>query len=62
MGYALPVLPLWKAVGECAIYAAFRDPRFSPLIAEELDAVVAKALEAARHRSEELGNLLGGQP
>ena len=32
------------------------------LLAEELDAVVAKALEAARHRSEELGNLLGGQP
>ena len=38
MGYALPVLPLWKAVGECAIYAAFRDPRFSPLTADELDA------------------------
>ena len=32
------------------------------LLAEELDAVVTKALEAARHRSEELGNLLGGQP
>ncbi len=32
------------------------------LLTEELDAVVAKALEAARRRSEELGDLLGGQP
>ncbi|MDG4553536.1 MAG: pyrroline-5-carboxylate reductase [Candidatus Competibacter sp.] len=32
------------------------------LLTEELDGLVAKALEAARHRSEELGNLLGGQP
>ncbi|MBE2293816.1 MAG: pyrroline-5-carboxylate reductase [Phycisphaerales bacterium] len=32
------------------------------LLTDELDGVVAKALEAARHRSEELGNLLGGQP
>ena len=31
------------------------------LLTEELDSLVAKALEAAHHRSEELGNLLGGQ-
>jgi hypothetical protein len=28
-------------------------------LTEQLDELVAKALEAARHRSEELGNLLG---
>ena len=32
------------------------------LLADELDDLVAKALEAARHRSVELGDLLGGQP
>ncbi len=32
------------------------------LLAEGLDDLVAKALEAARHRSVELGDLLGGQP
>ncbi|HAS50620.1 MAG TPA: pyrroline-5-carboxylate reductase [Gammaproteobacteria bacterium] len=32
------------------------------LLTEQLDELVNKALEAARHRSEELGNLLGGQP
>lgn len=31
------------------------------LITEQLDELVHKALDAARHRSEELGNLLGGQ-
>jgi hypothetical protein len=31
------------------------------LLTEQLDELVNKALEAARHRSEELGNLLGGQ-
>ena len=31
------------------------------LLTEELDSLVAKALEAAHNRSEELGNLLGGQ-
>ena len=32
------------------------------LLTEELDGLVGRALDAARHRSEELGNLLGGQP
>lgn len=32
------------------------------LLTEQLDELVNKALEAARHRSEELGNLLGGHP
>jgi pyrroline-5-carboxylate reductase len=32
------------------------------LLTEQLDELVNKALDAARHRSEELGNLLGGQP
>ena len=32
------------------------------LLADGLDDLVAKALEAARHRSVELGDLLGGQP
>ena len=32
------------------------------LLTDELEQLVARALEAARHRSEELGDLLGGQP
>jgi len=32
------------------------------LLTEQLDELVNKALDAARRRSEELGNLLGGQP
>ncbi len=32
------------------------------LLTDQLDDLVARALDAARHRSEELGNLLGGQP
>ncbi|MBZ4194709.1 MAG: pyrroline-5-carboxylate reductase [Candidatus Contendobacter sp.] len=32
------------------------------LLTDQLDDLVARALDAARHRSEELGNLLGGHP
>jgi pyrroline-5-carboxylate reductase len=32
------------------------------VLTDELDELVGRALDAARHRSEELGNLLGGQP
>ena len=36
--------------------------RTPTLLTDQLDDLVARALDAARHRSEELGNLLGGQP
>ncbi|HON38430.1 MAG: AMMECR1 domain-containing protein [Desulfomonilia bacterium] len=37
MGLVLPLVPLWRAVRESAVYAAFRDPRFSPITADEMD-------------------------
>jgi len=40
VGFPLPDLPLWEAVIRSAVGAAFRDPRFPPLKAEELDRVV----------------------
>jgi AmmeMemoRadiSam system protein A len=35
VGYALPVMPLYRAVGETARAAAFEDTRFSPVTKEE---------------------------
>ncbi len=40
MGIPYPVMPLYKAVQESALMAAFEDPRFSPLDVEELDRVI----------------------
>ncbi len=40
IGYPYPVYPLWKALISSAEEAAFGDPRFPPLEAEELDGVV----------------------
>lgn len=40
IGYPEPVKPLWNAVLECAVSAAFNDPRFSQLRTEELDNVI----------------------
>ncbi len=40
VGFPLPHLPLWEAVVRSAVSAAFRDPRFPPLKAEELGRVV----------------------
>lgn len=40
IGYPYPIKPLYRAVMETAIEAAFRDPRFEPLSAHELDEVV----------------------
>ncbi|MEM3585342.1 MAG: TIGR00296 family protein [Candidatus Woesearchaeota archaeon] len=36
IGYPEPVLPLWQAVSRAAVAAAFEDPRFPPLLEEEL--------------------------
>jgi len=36
IGYPEPVLPLWQAVGRAAVAAAFEDPRFPPVLEEEL--------------------------
>ena len=36
IGSIYPVAPLWQAVSESAINAAFRDPRFNPISPEEL--------------------------
>ncbi|MFC2158875.1 AmmeMemoRadiSam system protein B [Acidobacteriota bacterium] len=37
IGFVDPVLPLYQAVMQAAIYAALRDPRFQPVRAEELE-------------------------
>lgn len=39
IGHVEPVEPLWICVRSNAVSAAFRDPRFSPLGADELDLV-----------------------
>ena len=39
IGYPLPVKPLYEAVIETAVLAAFDDPRFPPLTEEELPTV-----------------------
>ena len=36
IGYIEPVVPLYKAVQQCAVYAASEDPRFTPVIPREL--------------------------
>ncbi len=40
IGYPLPIKPLYKAVIETALLAAFDDPRFPPLDESELDSVL----------------------
>ncbi len=37
IGYVKPIKPLWQAVAEMAEAAAFEDPRFPPVTADELD-------------------------
>ena len=37
IGHVIGVAPLWRAVRDNAIAAAFEDPRFSPLQPEEID-------------------------
>jgi MEMO1 family protein len=36
IGYIEPVVPLYKAVQQCAVYAASEDPRFAPVTPREL--------------------------
>ncbi len=42
IGYALPVLPLREAVRRAAVAAAIDDPRFPPVLPEELDRLAAE--------------------
>lgn len=39
IGHVVGFVPLWRAVEENAVAAAFSDPRFPPLTARELDEV-----------------------
>lgn len=39
IGYVEPIKPLWETVKDAAVQAAFSDPRFPPLRADELDAL-----------------------
>lgn len=39
IGHVLPVQPLYQTVAVCAVDAAQRDPRFSPVSPEELSAI-----------------------
>jgi AmmeMemoRadiSam system protein A len=39
IGHVVGVEPLWRSVSSNAIAAAFRDPRFSPVQAEELERI-----------------------
>ncbi len=50
MGLVLPLAPLWRAVRDSAVYAAFRDPRFSPITADEMDAVTLEIAVLTPHR------------
>lgn len=42
IGYIEPIMPLEKAVRECALHSAFEDPRFMPLKRGELSNVVVE--------------------
>ena len=42
IGFIEGIMPLWQAVKHSAINAAFRDPRFEPLSAKELEEVVVE--------------------
>ena len=50
MGMVLPLAPLWQAARESAVYAAFRDPRFSPITADEMDDVMLEIAVLTPHR------------
>ncbi len=40
IGFPYPLKPLWNAVKEAAVEAAFHDPRFAPMQASELEKVI----------------------
>jgi len=40
IGFPLPTKPLWNAVKQASLSAAFEDPRFVPLAEEELNKVI----------------------
>ncbi len=42
IGYIEPVAPLYKAVMQCAVYAASEDPRFSPVTPRELSDIAVE--------------------
>jgi len=54
MGTILPVLPIWRACAENARNAAYKDPRFLPLLINELDRISFEIviLEAPRSFSD----------
>jgi AmmeMemoRadiSam system protein A len=48
IGHVVGYEPLWKSVQENAVAAAFRDPRFPPLEARELEQVVIEVSALSR--------------
>jgi AmmeMemoRadiSam system protein A len=42
IGYIEPVAPLYKAVQQCAVYAASEDPRFAPVTPRELSDIAVE--------------------
>lgn len=40
IGFPYPILPLWNAVIDAAVEAAFNDPRFPPVQSKELEKIV----------------------
>jgi AmmeMemoRadiSam system protein A len=42
IGYIEPVAPLYKAIQQCAVYAASEDPRFAPVTPRELSDIAVE--------------------
>ena len=60
IGYPLPVLPLRRAVEEAAAAAAFEDPRFPPIRAEELPELLVEVSVLALPRPIAVADRPGG--
>ncbi|MEW6295514.1 MAG: TIGR00296 family protein [Candidatus Diapherotrites archaeon] len=61
IGFPFPVMPLWNAVIESAVSAAFSDPRFHPLEAKELNSIIVELsiLTQPEEIKEEKGKIAG---
>lgn len=60
IGYPEPMRALWQAVLECAVSAAFSDPRFPPLTASELEKIVVEVSVLTKPELVEIGWGKGG--